>query len=84
MPEIEESIAFPDSDFGDTPSDKYMVFAVVKGLRGPQQTGCFVLRPAREPEALEALKVYTAQLPKNSLKRDRIQKWLDRMDGLNG
>ena len=80
--EINESIAFPDSDFGDLPTDKYMVFLTVNGVRGPQQTGCFVLRPSREPEAFEAMKVYVAQLPDDSFKKDRLVKWIKRFEML--
>ena len=80
---INESTIFPTSDFGNIPSDKYLVFAVVKGQRGPQQTGCFVLRPALEPEALKALKVYIAQLPEDSLKRSRLNKWIETNSGLH-
>lgn len=80
--ELNEATAFPDSDFGDTPQDKYMVFLTINGVRGPQQTGCFVLRPAREPEAFEALKVYVAQLPDNSFKKDRLTKWIKKFEML--
>jgi len=66
------------SGFGNVPEDPYLVFESNKGLRGKQQTSCFVLRFAREKAAFEALRYFLNLLEADDPRADSLRNFLDR------
>jgi len=74
---------FPAPEGGEDPEGDGLrsKFTVLKD--GEPQGGCFVLKPATDPAAREALSAYADATENESLEQD-LNAWLDALDGEDG
>ena len=70
------------SGFGNTPEDPFLVFESKRGLRGKQQTSCFVLRPSGEKIAFRALEFFYTILEEEDSRRDFLRNYLERVKSM--